>query len=70
MAHLAFATESRRVFVTQDADFLRLHAKGVAHTGIAYCTQGSVTPSGILRRLILIGDLLSPEEMMGRIEFL
>ena len=39
---LAFAAKSGRVLVTQDADFLRLHAQGQAHAGIAYCRQGSI----------------------------
>ncbi len=35
MEHLVFASAQRRVVVTHDGDFLRLHAQGVAHTGIA-----------------------------------
>lgn len=55
--------------VTHD-DFLRLHAQGVAHTGIAYCRQQSMTIGELLRRVVLLHDLLSPEEMIGRVEFL
>jgi len=69
-AQLEFAAPSRRVMVTHDSDFLRLHARGVTHAGIAYCRQGSMSPGEVLRRLILIHDLLSPEEMAGRVEFL
>jgi predicted nuclease of predicted toxin-antitoxin system len=67
---IRFAASSRRVLVTQDADFLRLHAEGVAHAGIAYCRQGAVPIGELLRFLVLIHDLLSPEEMAGRVEFL
>jgi hypothetical protein len=42
----------------------------VAHAGIAYCQQHSMSVWQMLRRLILIHDLLSPEEMAGRVEFL
>jgi len=70
VAHIEFAASSGRVLVTQDDDFLRLHAKGVAHAGIAYCQQQSMSAGEILRRLILIHDLLSPEEMDGKVEFL
>ena len=70
LAHLEFAASSGRVLVTHDDDFLRLHAKGEAHFGIAYCQQQSMSAGDILRRLILIHDLLSPEEMAGRVEFL
>jgi predicted nuclease of predicted toxin-antitoxin system len=69
-AQLEFATSSGRIVVTQDDDFLRLHGQGVAHAGIAYCQQQSTSVGEMLRRLILIYDLLSPEEMVGRVEFL
>jgi predicted nuclease of predicted toxin-antitoxin system len=52
--HLEFAALSGRVLVTQDDDFLRLHAQGVAHAGIAYCRQQSVSIGEMLRRIILI----------------
>ncbi|MBI3281375.1 MAG: DUF5615 family PIN-like protein [Acidobacteria bacterium] len=70
VAHLEFAASSGRVVVTQDDDFLRLHAQGVAHAGIAYCQQQSMSVGEMLRRVVLIHDLLSPEEMAGRVEFL
>jgi hypothetical protein len=56
--------------VTQDSDFLRLHAQGVSHAGIAYCQQQSMSVWEMLRRVVLIHDLLSPEEIAGRVEFL
>jgi len=70
LAHLEFATRSGRVLVTQDDDFLRLHANGAHHAGIAYCQQQSMPTGDMLRRLILIHDLLLPEEIAGRVEFL
>ena len=69
-AQLEFAATSGRVLVTQDDDFLRLHARGVAHAGIAYCQQQSLPIGEILRGLILIHDLLSPDEMVVKAEFL
>lgn len=70
VAHLEFAASSGRVVVTQDADFLKLHAHGVTHAGIAYCQQQSMSVGEMLRRVVLIHDLLSPEEMASRVEFL
>jgi predicted nuclease of predicted toxin-antitoxin system len=70
IAQIEYAASSGRVLVTQDDDFLRLHAKGVAHAGIGYCQQQSMSVGEILRRLILIHDLLSPEEMAGKVQFL
>jgi predicted nuclease of predicted toxin-antitoxin system len=34
--HLALAVREGRVLFTQDADFLRLHARDIPHSGIAY----------------------------------
>jgi len=48
-AHLEFATASGRIVVTQDDDFLRLHGQGVAHAGIAYCQQRSMSVGEMLR---------------------
>ena len=70
VAQLAFSASHGRVMVTHDADFLRLHANGTAHAGIAYCVVGAFTAGELLRRLVLIYDLLSVEEMANRIEFL
>ena len=68
--HLEFAALADRVVVTQDEDFLRLHAEGAPHAGIAYCRQGSKSVGEMLRSLLLIHEFLTPAEMTGRIEFL
>lgn len=44
--HVALALREGRVIVTQDADFLRLHAAGCPHSGIAYAPQH--TPIGTI----------------------
>lgn len=67
--HLAFALREGSVIFTQDADFLRLHAAGRPHAGIVYAPQQ--TPIGIIvRGLMLIYDILSPDDMAGHVEFL
>lgn len=67
--HLAYATQVGRTLVTQDADFLALHASDITHTGIAYARQGM--PIGdMVRSLLLIFDVLIPNEMLNHIEFL
>lgn len=70
LVQLEFAASAGRVLVTQDGDFLRLHAQGVAHAGIAYCRQQSMPIGEMLRRVLLIHDLLTPEEISRRVEFL
>ncbi len=67
--HLKFAAETGRVIFTQDADFLRLHAAGFTHQGIAYAPQQTPV-SNIVRGLMLIFDLFSQEEMVNHVEFL
>ena len=69
-AQLAFALSQGRVIFTQDDDFLRLHQANVAHAGIVYCRQNTQSIGEILRGLILIWELLEPEEMFGNVEFL
>lgn len=68
-AHLATAAAEGRVLFTQDDDFLRLHAQGLEHTGIVYTPQG--TPTGdIIRGLMLVCQVLDPEDMQRHVEFL
>jgi predicted nuclease of predicted toxin-antitoxin system len=69
-AQLAYACAERRVIVTHDADFLRLASQSNDHPGIAYCHQTSRSIGEIIRTLILIYEVLTPEEMAGRVEFL
>ena len=67
---LRFATHTGRVLVTQDADFLRLHQADGAHSGIVYCRQGSLSIGEMLRRIVLLHDLMTAEEMRNRVEYL
>jgi len=67
---LAFAHASGRVLVTHDADLLRLANAGIPHAGIAYCTLQSRTVGEVVRGLILVYAVLTPDEMAGHIEFL
>jgi uncharacterized protein with PIN domain len=62
--HLQRATQEGRVVVTQDTDFLRLHAAGVSHRGIVYTPQQTPVPH------MLIHDVLTSEDMIRHVEFL
>lgn len=57
-----------RVLFTQDEDFLRLHAAGVPHAGITYASQGT-SVGEMVRGLMLIHSLLSPDEIKDHVEF-
>ena len=67
--HLAFARRKRRVLFTQKADFLRLHASGAEHLGIVYTRQHR-TVSEMIHGLMLVFELLEPDEMKEQLEFL
>ena len=67
--HLERAKMEGRVLFTQDDDFLRLHAAGVDHAGIAYTPQGTST-GDIIRGLMLICQVLDADDMKGHVEYL
>jgi predicted nuclease of predicted toxin-antitoxin system len=70
VAQLEFAIRERRVLVTHDADFLRLAERVSQHAGIAYSTRTARSLGEMIRSLILIYEILAPEEMTGRVEYL
>jgi predicted nuclease of predicted toxin-antitoxin system len=69
-SQLDHASGERRVLVTQDADFLRLHNLGVAHHGIVYYDPAEVSIGRIIQGLVLIHGVMTAEEMVGHVEFL
>jgi len=69
-AQLAYVQREGRVLVTHDADFLRLASDGVDHPGIAYCHKSARSLGEIIRNLILIHEVLTPEEIARRVEYL
>lgn len=69
LQHFEFARAENRVVVTHDADFLRL-ADTVVHRGIAYCAASSRSIGQIIRSLILVWEVLTPDEMAGQVEYL
>ena len=68
-AHLIFATSRGRVLFTHDADFVRLHASGMVHSGIAYA-PGPMSVGDCLRGLWLIYQVLEPADMVSQLEYL
>lgn len=67
---LAFAVQEKRVLVTFDKDFLATTGRGEHHTGIAYRFQGNSNIGQVIRGLELIWELLEPDEMKDRVEYL
>ena len=67
---IAYGVREGRVVFTQDQDFLRLHAAGVVHRGIAFCHQQSRGIGQVVASLLLIWEVCEPEEMANQVEFL
>jgi uncharacterized protein with PIN domain len=67
--HLERALGEGRTILTQDADFLRLHAAGAQHAGI-FSAPPAASTRRILRGLLLALEVLDVEEMRGHVEFL
>lgn len=68
--HLAYAVREKRIVFTQDQDFLRLHASGVAHCGMAYRRKDTYTIGEILQGLLLLWEHYDADELFSRIEYL
>ena len=67
--HLRKARAESRVVFTQDEDILRLAASSTEHAGVVYVPQH--TPIGeIIYGLMLIYQVLEPEDMEGHVEYL
>jgi predicted nuclease of predicted toxin-antitoxin system len=69
-AQLAFACKQRRVIVTHDTDFLRLASQSTEHWGVAFCKKNTRSLGEIIRSLVLVYEVFSPNEMRGWIEYL
>lgn len=67
---LAYATSEVRVIVTQDADFLRMARTGKATPGIIFFNSQSLSIGAVIRGILLIWEVLEPDEIANRIEYL
>jgi len=66
----AHATRENRVLFSHDSDILRLNAAGASHTGVAFCAKDSKSLGAIIDGLVLIWELLEPEEMHDHLEYI
>ena len=67
---MTYGNAQGRVVFTQDEDYFRIHTAGVAHPGVVYARQQTRTIGQIIGSLVLIWELLEPEEMANRVEFI
>jgi predicted nuclease of predicted toxin-antitoxin system len=68
--HLEFARGQGRIVVTHDADFLRLHAKGAEHAGIAFCHARKYSLRQLVRVLSRRALTNIAEAMNNRVDYL
>jgi|SRR5438067_4817933 len=68
-AHIHFARAESRVIVTRDQDFLRVARDVSDHCGIIFYTTNQ-SMREIIEGLILIYEVLRPDEMAGSVEYL
>ncbi len=67
---LAFASEEALVLVTFDVDYLALHRSGLPHAGIAWCEATKHSIGELLRRLLLLHEIMDAEDMRNHLEYL
>lgn len=67
--HLAFAKTERRIVVTYDNDFLKLHQQGLPHAGIAFSSKPK-SIGEMISILLLMHDVLTSDDMENSIEFI
>src|SRR5258708_1842244 len=67
--HIEYARQSRRVVVTDDADFLGLARSGITHSGIVYCRRATHTIGQIIEHIVLVDVCFTEAEMFGHVEF-
>ena len=67
---LDYATRESRVLVTHDDDFLRIHAAGVEHAGIAYAHQKRLTIGQAVLALVFLHRNEDAESVAGHVKFL
>ena len=67
--HLELANRLGRVLITHDPDFLRLDSQGFPHSGIVIAPEGT-SISRMIAGLTLIYEIMEPDDMIGRVEYI
>jgi len=65
---LAFSVSERRVIITKDTDFLKIARSGAAHPGIVFFHDGTRIGE-VVRYVRLIWEIMEPDEMFNRVEY-
>ncbi len=65
-----FVYRQEQVIVTHDTDFFRLAIGSSEHWGIVFSQKGTRSIGEIIRSLILIHEVFTPEDMKNAVEYL
>ena len=69
LEQLAYARREGRAIFTQDADFLVIASRTGEHAGIVFARKGTRSNRQIIEALELIHNVLTPEDMLGHVEY-
>jgi predicted nuclease of predicted toxin-antitoxin system len=69
-AQLTFGRESGRVIFSHDVDFLRIANRNSNHAGVVFCEKDKHSLGEMIVGLLLICEVMLPEEMQGHVEYL
>ncbi len=69
-AQFAYIFQRKCVFVTNDAGFLDRSTAGQQHFGIVYYPSNSHSIGEVVTFLILLYEVMTPDEMINRVEYL
>ncbi len=67
---MAYIRQEQRVLVTSDAGFLARNARSEEHFGIVYFPTDARSIGDVITFLVLLHEILSPTEMINRVEYL
>lgn len=67
---IEFALSASRVIVTHEVDLLRIHSRGVPHSGVAFIGANRKSLGEIVRMLVLLHEVVPADAMRNRVEYL
>jgi predicted nuclease of predicted toxin-antitoxin system len=69
-SQLDFIRQQNRVIITHDKDFLIIASRTSDYPGIVYCQQKTRSLGEIIEGLVLIYEMYTAEDIVGRVEYL
>jgi hypothetical protein len=70
LEQLAHATAAGRMIVTEDDDYLGIHASGVFHAGIGFFDGSRRTIGQVIVRIMDIWNRVESDDVLNKVEYL